>query len=138
MTTIAEDLETVLDTDWNDGTVTMTSHVFMKTNQNTTKLEPPANPAANKCTIVIMEGIGTPIRYTIGADLIIYDGVFHVFCPSYATLILSLAELKQIANNNTTGTGTLTFSVPMIEGEINRGLFLATIRYNWEKITDRG
>ena len=138
MTTIAEDLETVLDTDWNDGTVTMTSHVFMKTNQNTTKLEPPANPAANKCTIVIMEGIGTPIRYTIGADLIIYDGVIHVFCPSYATLILSLAELKQIANNNTTGTGTLTFSVPMIEGEINRGLFLATIRYNWEKITDRG
>lgn len=138
MTTIAEDLETVLDTDWNDGTVTMTSHVFMKTDQDTTRLEPPATPAANKCTIIIMEGIGTPVRYTNDADLIIYEGVLHVFTPTYATMILSIAELKQIADVNTTGAGDLSFSVPMVEGEINRGLFIATMRYKWDILTDRG
>ena len=53
-------------------------------------------------------------------------------------MILCKAELKQIADVNTTGTGELSFSVPMIEGEIKRGLFIATMRYKWDILTARG
>jgi len=138
MTTIAEDLKTTIDTDWDDGTVTATVHVFMKTAPDTTQLVPPAEPAANKCTIVIMEGIGVPTRRTNGADLITYDGKMFVYAPTYATMILSIAELKQIANDLTTGTGDLTLSVPAIHGEVRRGYFVCEINYTWEKLTDRG
>ena len=120
MTTIAEDLETVIDTDWGEAGITMISHVFMKTNQDSTKLEPPVTPTANKCTIVIMEGIGTPIRSTVGADLIIYEGLLHGFTPTYANMVTSLAELKQIAEDLAKSSGDLSVTVPMIEGEIKR------------------
>lgn len=138
MTTIAEDLKTTIDADFNDGTVTETVHVFMKTNQDTTMLEPPDTPAVNKATIVIMEGIGIPIRRSKGADLIVYEGDIYVYTNTYATMILTIAELKQIADDLTTGTGNLSFTVPAIHGERERTSFIATMKYTWEKVTNRG
>ena len=138
MTTIAEDLYTLINTDFNDGTVTETTHVFMKTQPDTTQLVPPAEPAANKCTIVIYEGTGVPLRRTQGADLIVYTGRIIVFAPTYATMILSIAELKQISEDMTSGTGDLILTVPPIHGEIRRGYFVCEIDYRWEKLTDRG
>ena len=138
MTTIAEDLETTIDTDWNEGTVTLTSHVFMKQSPDATALEPPATPAANNVTLVIFEAPGVPIRVTKGADIIVYDGDMICYAPSYATMILAIAELKQIANDLTTGTGDLSLTVPPIHGDIRRGLYFCEIKYHWEKLTDRG
>ena len=61
-----------------------------------------------------------------------------VFAPTYATMILSIAELKQIADVLATGTGDLILTVPPITGEIRRGYFVCEIDYRWEKLTDRG
>lgn len=138
MTTIAEDLKVTFDTDWNHGTVSLTSYVFMKTSPDTTALEPPSTPATNNVSLVIMEAPGVPIRRTVGADLIVYDGEMYCYAPSYATMILAIAELKQIANDLTTGTGDLSLNVPAIHGEIRRGLYLCLINYHWEKLTNRG
>ena len=138
MTTIAEDMKSTLDTDWNEGTVTLTSYVFMKTSPDATVLEPPATPAANNVSVIIMEAPGVPIRRTVGADLIVYDGEMYCYAPAYATMILAIAELKQIANDLTTGTGDLSLTIPAIHGEIRRGLYLCVIKYHWEKLTNRG
>ena len=137
MTTIAEDLKTTIDTDWNDGTVTMTTHVFMKTDPNTTDKSPPATPAANKATLIIMEGEGHAFRRSEGTDLVVYEGEMHAYTNTYTTMKLVLAELKQIADVLTTGTGDLSFTVPQILGEIMDGLYIATFRYKWEKVKAR-
>ena len=52
--------------------------------------------------------------------------------------MLPHTQLKQIANDLTTGTGDLTLSVPAIHGEVRRGYFVCEINYTWEKLTDRG
>ena len=85
-----------------------------------------------------MEGSGVPIRYTKGADLIVYEGNIIVYAITYANMITALAELKQIADDLTTGTGDLSFTVPKIQGEVNKSQFIALMRYKWEKLTDRG
>ena len=136
MTTVAEDLKTTIDTDWGDA-LGKTTYVFMKVDQDTTQLEPP-NPATDSVRIVIIEGNGIPIRYTKGADLMVYEGELHVFAVTYANMITALAELKQIADNLLTGVGDLSFTIPAIKGEEDDDLFVATIKYKWEKLTARG
>ena len=78
------------------------------------------------------------MRWTVGADLIVYTGKMLVFAPTYATMILSIAELKQISEDMTTGTGDLILTIPPIVGELRRGYFVCEIEYRWEKLTDRG
>ena len=136
--TIAEDLKTHIDTDFNDGTITATTIVFMKTDQDTTPLEPPTAVLANKATIIIFEGNGMPIRRTVGADLIVYEGELVAYTITYASMILTIAELKKRADLLATGTGDLIYNVPKILGDVRNDTFEATIKYRWEKLTDRG
>ena len=138
MTTIAEDLKTMIDTDYSDGVNTVTTIVFMKTDSDATPLEPPTPPTAAKATIIIFEGNGIPIRYTEGSDIIVYEGELVVYTITYATMILVIAELKQIADVLTTGTGELIFNVPKIEGDVRNDTFEASIKYRWERLEARG
>lgn len=135
--TIAEDLKTTIDTDWDDELDQIT-YVFMKTDPDVTQLEPPEPDAEDPIRIVIIEGNGIPIRYTYGADKIIYEGEMHVFAVTYANMKTALAELKQIADVLTTGVGDLSFSIPAIKGEVDESLYVATIKYKWEKLVARG
>ena len=134
--TVAEDLKTTIDTDWDDGLAQIT-YVFMKTDPDTTQLEPP-DPVADSVRIVIMEGNGIPVRYSKGSDLLIYEGEMHIFTATYANMKTALAELKQIADVLTTGTGDLSFSIPSIKGEVDEALYVATVKYKWEKLIARG
>ena len=138
MTTIAEDIKTMIDTDYSDGVNTVTTLVFMKTDPDTTPLEPPTTPTAAKATIIIFEGNGIPIRHTEGSDIIVYEGELVVYTITYATMILVLAELKQISNVLTTGTGELIFNIPKIDGNVQDLIFEATIGYRWERLEARG
>jgi len=134
--TIAEDLKTTIDTDWDDA-LGKTVYVFMKTDPDTTQLEPP-DPVTDSVRIVIMEGNGIPIRYSKGSDLLVYEGEMHVFAVSYANMKTALTELKQIADVLTTGTGDLSFTIPAVKGEVDESLYVATVKYKWEKLIARG
>ena len=138
MTTIAEDLKTMIDTDYSDGVNTVTTIVFMKTDPDVTPLEPPTAPTSAKATIIVFEGNGIPIRHTEGSDIIVYEGELVVYTITYATMILVLAELKQISNVLTTGTGELIFNIPKIDGDVRDTDFEAVINYRWERLEARG
>ena len=128
----------MIDTDYSDGVNTVTTIVFMKTDQDSTPLEPPVAPTSAKATIIIFEGNGIPIRYTEGSDVIVYEGELVVYTITYATMILVIAESKQIADVLTTGTGELILNVPRIEGDVRNDTFEAVIKYRWERLEARG
>ena len=135
MSTIAELLKVTIDADFNHGTVAETVYVFMKTDPDTTDLMILDAPLDNKTNIIIYEGTGVPVGYTEGSDIIIYEGILEAFTNTYATMILVVAELKQIVDLQDEG-GDLSFVIPPIIRLEDR--FQVTIRYKWEKLIARG
>jgi hypothetical protein len=132
--TVEEDLKTQIDADYS-GTPTLTVYVFMKTDQNTTPLEPPA-VSSGAVIGVIQAGTGVPLRLSQNTDLMVYEGDFLLFGKTFANVADAVANLKTVGDSLT--ASNLSFIQPAILGETDEGLYVANLRYKWEKITARG
>ena len=109
----------------------------MKTNPDTKFLEPP-DLVADNVYIVILPTVGSPIRRSKGADLMVYEGEMILHGSTYSDMNTAIAELKEIADNTNGANGDLSIIAPAIKGEVDNSQYLATIRYKWEKLTNRG
>lgn len=133
--TVEEDLETLIDSGWTlAASLTLTTHVLLKTPSTTAGLRPPVVAAANVHG-VFLPGYGHPQRYTDGADIWHYECDFIIYGVTYANIISALDDFKAICEGNT--TGELLMNYPAIEGNINESFFSATVHFEWFKVVAR-
>lgn len=131
--TITEDLKTQIDTDYS-GTPALTIHIFMKTDENETRIEPPVIPDDTVIGI-ILGSAGIPIRATQKKDLMVYEGDFLLYSKTYADMKDCIDNIKDVGDG--VAGSDLSFNIPAIHGEKKEKRYIANMRFKWEKLVNR-
>lgn len=143
-TTVLDALKTLLDAGTYTG-LTATFYIFMKQNPSTAPIRKPdgfktidtPTLAANKVIGILMPDTACrTVANWQGADLKRFDGTLMLYAVSFNNLADFIEDIMKVGTD--LKTSQLRFSEAVITGKVENELFIAEVRWGWEKIVAHG